>query len=174
MPDGLIKCPQCRKELPQTSFAGLPLDERCRDCIPPDTAERLYDKRIQEAGHAVAQILDANEHGMSLKPLERMVNLAYDAWGGPNAFMTDVVTWIKDLAISPKGKGSALSNAMKLLNLHAKVDRMKLEDNWKQMDDDTLRATLKIKLMALLTEAQLDQGKKEAKGKILGDMDDAS
>ncbi len=111
---------------------------------------------------------------MSLKPLERMVNLAYDSWGGPNAFMNDVVQWIKDLSVTPKGKSSALSNAMKLLNLHAKVDRMKLEDNWKSMDDDTLRATLKIKLMALLTEAQTDEAKKKAKGTLLGNDDPTS
>lgn len=171
MPQDSFKCTGCRKELPATSFAGLPLDTRCRDCIPPDTAMEIYDKRVQEAGHTVAQILDANEHGMSLKPLERMVNLAYDSWGGPNAFMTDVVQWIKDMAVNPKGKATALSNAMKILNLHAKVDRMKLEDNWKTMDDDTLRATLKIKLMALLAEAQTDEGKKRAKDHLLGDDD---
>lgn len=172
MPQDSAKCPSCKKELPSVEFTGLPLDQRCRSCIPPEAAMSLYDKRVQEAGHTVAQILDANEHGMSLKPLERMVNLAYDSWGGPNAFMTDVVQWIKDLSVTPKGKSSALSNAMKILNLHAKVDRMKLEDNWKQMDDDTLRATLKIKLMALLTEAQVDDAKRKAKDHLLGETDD--
>ncbi len=134
----------------------------------------LYDRRVQEAGHTVAQILDANEHGISLKPLERMVNLAYDSWGGPNAFMVDVVQWIKDLSATPRGKAAALSNAMKILNLHAKVDRMKLEDDWKQMDDTTLRATLKIKLMALLSEAQTDEAKKKAKEHLLGTDDPTS
>jgi hypothetical protein len=164
----LTKCPQCKKELPLTSFRGLPLDQRCDDCIPEDVKWSLYDKRVQEAGQTVASILDASEHGMSLKPLERMVTLAYDAFGGPNVFMENVAQWMKDLSATPKGKGAALNAAMKILNLHAKVDRMKLEDDWKQMDDTTLRATLKIKLMALLSEAQTEQAKKIAKDQLLG------
>lgn len=172
MPDK--KCPACEQIFDLTSFEGLPLDERCRNCIPTDVAMALYDKRIQEAGHTMAQILDANDHGVSLKPLERMVSLAYDNWGGANAFMGDVVQWIRDLAITPKGKASALSNAMKLLNLHAKVDRMRLDEDFKRMDDATLRETVKLKLMALFAEASIDDAKKKAKGQLLGGDDPTS
>lgn len=165
-------CPQCGLEKAITTFECLPLDERCSHCIPADTARELYDKRVQQAGQKLAQILDANEASKGLKPLERMVSQAYDSWGGPAAFMEDGVTWIKDLAANPRTKAAAVQAWHKLLTLHAKVDRMKLEDDWKQMDDETLRANLQLKLMALLAETETDKAKKDTIDKLTGPLDD--
>jgi hypothetical protein len=120
----------------------------------------LYDDKVKLAGQKFSQVLDAAGKAKSLKPLERMVGQCYDAWGGSAAFCEDVVTWIKDLAGSGRGKSMAVMAAMKLLTLHAKVDRMKLEDDWKAMDDATLRSTLKVKMLQLFAEAQADSGKK--------------
>lgn len=166
------KCPACKKEKEQAHFHGLPLDQRCVECIPTDTAMVLYDKRVQEAGQTVAAIFDANDQGVGLRPLETMVSLAYDAFGGPHVFMKNVVQWIEELGSNPRTKGAALTNAMKLLGLHAKVDRMRLDEDFKRMDDETLRATLKIKLMALATEAMADEAKKSAVKSILDNDDD--
>lgn len=163
------ECPACKKDKGPEHFHGLPLDVRCKDCIPPDTAMAIYDKRVQEAGHTLSKILDANEQGISVKPLERMVSLAYESWGGPNVFMKDVVTWIQELGNNPKTKGVALVNAMKLLNLHAKVDRMRLDEDFKRMDDDTLRESIKLKIMALFAEASNEEAKAKAMKSILGD-----
>ncbi len=164
-----IHCPACDKPWPSTDFECLPLDNRCRRCIPSDVAMRLYDKRVQQAGHTMAQILDANSHNVSLKPLETMVSLAYDCYGGPRAFMEDAMNWIKDLALTGRGKGVAVSHMMKLLQLHAKVDRMRLDEDFKRMDDETLRATIKMKMMALFAEAATEEGKKTAMKTILGE-----
>jgi len=163
------KCPACNKEKGQEHFHGMPLDLRCKDCIPADTAMLVYDKRVREAGQTVAAIFDANDQGVSVRPLETMVSLAYEAFGGPHIFMQNVVEWIKELGNNPRTKGVALVNAMKLLNLHAKVDRMRLDEDFKRMDDETLRATLKIKLMALASEAMADEAKKGAIQSILGE-----
>jgi len=166
------KCPACKKIKEQAHFHGLPLDQRCVECIPSDIAMVLYDKRVQEAGQTVAAIFDASDQGVSLRPLETMVALAYDAFGGPHIFMRNVVQWIEELSTNPRTKGIALTNAMKLLGLHAKVDRMRLDEDFKRMDDETLRATLKIKLMALATEAMADEAKAKAIKNVLGGDDD--
>lgn len=162
-----LLCPACKRNLPVTAFAYLPVDERCHACVPRDQAMQLYDLKVKQAGQVVAQILDGQDSVKGLKPLERMVSLAYDAWGGEHAFMEDVITWIKDLSAHQKNKGQAVNAAMKLLALHAKVDRMKFEDEWKQMDDEQLRNTLKMKMLELLAEAATDGARKEAVAALL-------
>jgi hypothetical protein len=164
-----LTCHQCGQLLPITNFGHLPLDKRCNRCIPVDMAMKLHDARVQEAGHVVAQLFDAHDAGKGLKPLERMVSQVYDAWGGSAAFCEDVVEWIKDLAEQGRGKGSAVNAAMKLLTLHAKVDRMRLDEDFKKMDDETLRASIKIRLAALLAETEEESAKEKAVKKILGD-----
>lgn len=166
-----LLCPTCGQWKDLSHFSGLPVDKRCLDCVPTDEAARIWDLRVAKAGQTFAQLMDASGKGSSLKPLERMVSGAYDAWGGPQAFCEDIVTWIKELADTGRGKGSAINAAMKLLTLHAKVDRMKLEDDWKQMDDDTLRATLKLRMLELFAEAQSEQNKKQIKDEVLGIQD---
>ncbi len=163
------KCPACQRERGTEFFHGIPLDQRCVECVPTGTAMELYDKRVIEAGQTVAAIFDANEAGVSVRPLETMITLAYDAFGGPHRFMKNVVQWIEELGANPKTKGVALVNAMKLLNLHAKVDRMRLDEDFKRMDDETLRATIKAKAMALAVEAMSDEAKKKAFKNILGE-----
>lgn len=155
-------CPQCNRDLPETNFECLPIDARCDRCIPQEKAMQMYDQRVQKAGTKLAKILDAAGSGKGLRPLERMVTQCYDAWGGSAAFCEDVVQWIKEMSMQGRGKGMAINAAMKLLALHAKVDRMKLEDDWKQMDDATIRDTLKLRLMELMAEAAEESGKKEA------------
>lgn len=168
------KCPQCDKDLPTTSFECRPLDLRCNRCIPQDKALELYDQRVKQAGTKLSRILDASAGAKGLKPLERMVTQCYDAWGGSAAFCEDVVEWIKDLASQGRGKGAAVNAAMKLLALHGKVDRMKLEDDWKQMDDATIQASLKMRLRELMVEVELEDGKKDTMGLLLeGDAKDA-
>ncbi len=164
-------CPQCKEQRPTTSFECLPLDLRCNRCIPADTAMALYDARVQQAGQKISQILDASGAGANLAPVERMLSQAYDRWGGAGAFMEDVVGWIKDLAASGRGKGAAVNACMKMLALHAKVDRMKLEDDWRAMDDEQIRATLKVKMLALLSDGMLEDAKKSAVKGILGGND---
>jgi len=161
-------CPQCKEWFPKTHFTCLPLDLRCNKCIPGEVAAVLYDQKVEKAGQVMSKIFDQNPANASLRPLERMINGAYDAWGGPGAFCNDVVKWMKDLGDTPRGKSAAVSAAMKLMALHAKVDRMRLEDDWKQMDDQTLRDTLKVKMMALMAEAQTEDAKKIAKNKLIG------
>lgn len=156
------QCPACKRVLPLTDFAYIPVDERCQACVPRDQAMALWDLKQQQAGQTIARILDSQDSYKTLKPLERMVSLAYDAWGGEHAFMEDVVEWIKDMGSHNKTKGAAINAVMKLLALHAKVDRMKFEDDWKQMDDQTLRDTLKMRMMELFAEASEDRAKKEA------------
>ena len=158
--------------MPVTSFGQLPLDLRCTRCIPVDLAMKLHDARIQEAGHVVAQLFDANDAGKGLKPLERMVSQVYDAWGGSAAFCEDVVEWIKDLADQGRGKGAAVQASLKLLTLHAKVDRMRLDEDFKKMDDATLLATIKLKIKQLAKEAQEGLSKEDAIKKILGNKPD--
>lgn len=169
MSDEKLFCPQCKEWFPKLNFGCLPLDIRCNRCIPTDVAMKLHDDRIKEAGHVVAQLFDANEAGRTLAPLERMVSQAYDAWGGSTAFCEDVVCWIKDLAETGRGKGAAVSAALKLLTLHAKVDRMRLDEDFKKMDDESLKAAMKLRIMQLFAETQEETVKQKAMKKILGE-----
>jgi len=147
-----LQCPGCLAWKPVIEFDGLPVGEkRCQACVPVDQAMRIQDLRVKKAGQVIAKLFDANEAGKGLRPLEQMVSQGYDAWGGPVAFMEDVVTWIKDMGDHPKTKPQAVQAALKLLGFHAKVDRMKLEDDWKQMDDETLKATLIVRMTELLS-----------------------
>lgn len=166
-----LHCPTCGQWKDKHHFGGIPVDKRCVDCVPPSEAAMIYDLRVEKAGQTFAQLMDANAKGGTLKPLERMVSGAYEAWGGPAAFCEDLVMWIKELADTGRGKGTAINAAMKLLTLHAKVDRMKLEDDWKQMDDDTLKATLKLRMLELFAEAQSEQNKKKVTSEVMGIAD---
>lgn len=161
-PTDLRQCPQCQKDLPVTAFECLPLDLRCNRCIPMHQAMDLYDKRVQKAGHTLAQVLDQVGAATDLGPVERMLGRAYDSWGGEAAFMEDGVNWIKELADNPRSKGMAVSAWLKLLYLHSKVDRMKLEDDWKSMEEDQIKARLKEKMTAMFAEITLEDAK--AKG----------
>jgi hypothetical protein len=163
-------CPQCKQHWPKTNFECLPLDLRCNRCIPADTAMQLYDKRVQQAGQKLAQILDASESNKGLRPVERMLSRGYEAWGGEAAFMEDGINWIKSLADNPRTRSLAVAAWGKILALHAKVDRMKLEDDWRQMDDETLRETLKMKILELGSEAIEDQAKDKTKKFLLGEQ----
>jgi hypothetical protein len=163
-----LMCPACKRVLPSTDFNYLPVDDRCSSCVPRDQAMALWDLKSKQAGQTMARILDSTDSYKTLKPLERMVSLAYDAWGGEAAFMEDAVTWIKELSEHPKTKGQAVNALMKLLALHAKVDRMKFEDDWKHMDDQQLRDTLKMRMMALFAEASIEQAKEQGKNELLG------
>ncbi len=162
-------CPQCKGTYPLTDFEGLPQDVRCNRCIPRDEALKLYDRKVQAAGQKLTQIMDSAQGAKSLKPVERLLSEAYDAWGGPGAFAGDVVGWIKDLAnmAGGKGKSAAVSASIKLLQLHARIDKMKVEDDWRKMDDATLRETIKIKMLALFAEATADDAKRDTLSLII-------
>lgn len=147
-----------------THFNGLPLELRCNKCVPADVAMAVYDDKVKLAGQKLAQALEGIGGKQNLQPLERLVRGFYDVWGGEKPFLEDVVSWTKDLGSNPRTKGSALGICMKILALHSKVDRLKKEDDWKQMDDATLKATLTMRMMALMAEAEeegkIDSGKK--------------
>jgi hypothetical protein len=162
-----IFCPQCKEWHPSTSFECLPLDLRCNKCVPTDVAMVLYDKRVQQAGQKISQIVDASE-GRGLRPLERLVDGIYDAWGGPQAFCDDAVAWAKDLAASGRGKGAALSFMAKLLAIHAKVEKTRVEDDWNKLTKAEIKARLTLKLTAILADEESGPAKKNAIKKILG------
>lgn len=166
-----IFCPQCKEWYPETHFMGLPLDLRCNKCIPQDAAMTVYDEKAKLAGQTMAKIFDANDKAKTLKPVERMVTQAYDSWGGAAAFMEDWVTYVKEMAANPRTKPAAVSAMNKILALHAKVDRMKMEDDWKQMDDETLRSTLKLRMLELLSETAIEDGKKRGLDLLGGTSD---
>lgn len=163
-----VSCPQCKGWFPPTDFECLPFDVRCKRCVPVDVAYNLYDKRVQLAGQKVAQIVDAADGGKRLRPLERMIDGIYDAWGGPQALCEDAVSWAKDLAASGRGKGIALGFISKLLAIHAKVEKTKVEDDWNQLTEKEIKARLVLKLAALQAEFDAPQAKKDAIKKILG------
>lgn len=162
------KCPQCKEDRPVAAFEHLPSDPRCDMCITTAEAMRLYDVNREKAGKALARVMDAVKAGKGLKPLERMVSQFYDAWGGSSAFTEDLATWIKDLASNPRSKGAAVQAAMKMLALHGRIDRMKFEDDWRQMDDASLRQNLKLKMAQLLAEVSDGDGKKTALEHLMG------
>ncbi len=145
-------CPECKTWYPATHFECLPLDLRCNRCIPVEAAMVLYDKKKEKAGQIIAQILDGSEGEKSLRPVERMLVDAYEAFGGPKVFMEKVMGWINDLASNPRTKPAAVNAAMKIISLHGKVDRNKMENDWRQMDTDTLRDALERKLRGILEE----------------------
>lgn len=168
-------CPQCKEWKEKASFTLLPLDLRCQGCVAlsSDQAMELYDKKVELAGQKISQLLDGVEHARSLKPLERMLDMFYDQYGGGHVFMGDVVTWIKQIADKPGGKGlsTAVAAAMKILQLHAKVDRMKIEEDWNQLSKEEIKTKLQLKMMAILAEAELPGVKKSAIKGLLGGND---
>lgn len=154
------QCPACKQFKELTHFSARPVDNRCDICLPPDQAMVAYDKKVQLAGNKWASMLSQAEKGTTLAPLERMLQAAYDEWGGTQSYVHDLVTWIKDLADCGK-TNAAVAHMMAMLKLHAKVDHMRLEDNWKQMDDATLKSTLQLKMMALMAEMDKESAKGE-------------
>jgi hypothetical protein len=165
--DKKIFCPQCKEWYDSTHFQCRPLDLRCDKCIPPEVRAILYDQRVQEAGKQVAAVVDAAGDARNLRPLERMIDGIYDAWGGPTALCEDAVSWAKDCAATGK-KGIALSFISKLLAIHAKVEKTRVEDDWNQLSKAEIKARLTLKLTAILAESEAPQVKKDAIKKILG------
>lgn len=165
-------CPQCKQTLPKINFEQLPLDLRCRNCIPTQVAAVLYDERVKQAGQKLAQIFDGVESSKNLRPVERMIEGVYEAWGGPAIYCQDLVEYIKALTTGPKKNYSAAVTAMgKLLALHAKVDRMKMEDDWKHMEEEQIRDRLKVKLAQLAAEVAFGEQKPEILKGLMGGND---
>lgn len=152
------KCSQCGEWKPLTRFSCLPLDKRCDTCLPPSdpVAMQLWDKRLDLAQRKVAQIFDASEKAGELEPLERQVKSIYDAWGGPDAFSQDVVEWIKRMA-DQGAYAKAVNAAINVMKIHGRIDKMKQEDDWKAMDDENVKAALKLKLANLVAESMLEE-----------------
>ena len=165
-------CPQCKQQRPLTDFEALPLDLRCKACIPVDQALVLYDKRVQQAGNKLSQVLESAK-ATELRPLEQMLDGLYDAWGGAAPFCEDLVRWINEKAdeVGGKGRRVAIDSAIKLLQLHAKVDSLKIEEDWNQLSRDQIEERLRKKMMALWVEQNLPEEKANAIKHIMGGSD---
>lgn len=170
MPDEpkLVMCPQCKVKRPSTDFRNLPLDLRCHQCVPQAEAIALYDKNVQAAGKAVAQLFDATKGAIDLGPVEKMLTGFYGSWGGEHAFTEDVVRWIKNLGDNPRTRAAAVSASMKILALHAKADKMKLDEDIARMDDDALQKDINMRLLALMAPGMTEDTKKAAMKYLLG------
>ena len=53
-----LLCPACKRVLPLTDFAYIPVDERCHACVPRDQAMALWDLKQKQAGQTIARILE--------------------------------------------------------------------------------------------------------------------
>ena len=147
-------CSACLEVKPTTHFDCLPADPRCRDCLPVDVARAKSQELIDLAHRKLAQIFDANEKDAGLPALETMIKSAYGAWGGTHTFCQDIKAGY-DALVAQKKYNAAVNVQMGLMKLHARVDKMKQEDDWRQMDDDRLKESLQIQLMHLLAVAAL-------------------
>lgn len=168
--DDQLFCPQCKTWFPKTSFSCLPLDLRCNKCIPQDAALKLYDDKLKFAGQQIGKLMDASDAGKGLKPLERMVDGIYDAWGGVNAFCQDAAEWCKDLAQKGR-KGQALQFMAKVLAIHGKVDKLKIEDDWNKMTKEEIKQRLALKMAAILAESKLPGVKDQILRNLMDEKD---
>lgn len=144
-------CPQCKERKPLTYFGHLPADNRCESCIPEDVAHSKSQELIDKAHRKLAQILDANEKAVGLPALEQMLHGVYSAWGGVSTFCHDIKEG-HDALVAQKKYNQALNAQLGIMKLHARVDKMRQEDDWRQMDDDRLKESLQIQLMSLLAD----------------------
>lgn len=163
-------CPGCKKKRASTSFEGLPLELRCNHCVDSDKMLQIKDLNIDLAGKKLGQVLDAAGKGMSLPPLETAVAGLYDVWGGPRGLFKDFYDWTQACAASKK-YSAAINAVVNILKLHAKVDRMKMEDDWKSMTDEQVRDKLKQKVSALIAEISVEDAKGEFRKKLEGGDD---
>lgn len=168
--DKKLFCPQCKEWYPVTHFNSLPLDLRCNKCLPIEATMALYDQKVALAGQKVAQVLDEAEVGRSLKPLARLVDGYYDAFGGANALCEAAAQWTKDLAATGK-KSQALSFVAKMMSIHAKVEKTQVEEDWNNLTKAEIKARLAMKMAAILAESEAPELKKAAIRKITGEME---
>lgn len=166
-----VFCPACKTLRPKLDFECLPLDLRCKRCIPVDTAMELYDKRVQQAGQKIAQIVDSAGTARSLRPLERLLDGIYDSWGGVAVLCEDAVRWAKDMGENPRTKGQALKFITNLLAIHAKVEKTKIDDDWNQMSKDEIKAKLTLRLTEIMMQSEAPAAKQAAIKQILGGND---
>lgn len=162
-PDGTKTqvCPQCNERKPLTHFELLPADCRCTACVPLDVHRAKSQELVDRAQRKLAQILDANAKSAGLPALEQLINGLYGAWGGVNTFCHDIKDGFDALVAQKKYK-QAVDVQLGVLKLHARVDKMRQEDDWRQMDDDRLKESLQLQLMNLLAD--------DEKLKAMGDL----
>jgi hypothetical protein len=144
-------CYQCGERKPITHFNHLPADKRCATCIPTDVAHAKSQELIDLAHRKLAQILDANEKAVGLPALEQLIHGIYGAWGGVSTFCHDIKD-SHDALVAQKKYHQALNAQLDVMKLHARVDKMRQEDDWRQMDDERLKESLQIQLMSLLAD----------------------
>jgi hypothetical protein len=146
-------CPACNEIKPLTHFEFLPADHRCTACVPVDVTSVNRQKLIDLAQRKLAQIFDANERAVGLPALEQLLNGIYGAWGGVNSFCHDIKDNYDSL-VEQKKFNAAANVQLGVMKLHARVDKMKLEDDWRTMDDDRLKESLQLQLMHLMADEE--------------------
>lgn len=150
------KCPGCQQFKDSSEFNCRPSDQRCNVCLPADVAMVAFERNAELAGKKVAAIFDKVETAKSLGPVERLIQAGYEQWGGEQQFMHDWVACVKNLMDANKHHAAA-QNMMSFLKLHAKVDHMRMEDDWRNMDDDKVEARLKQRMATLMAKMEADK-----------------
>jgi hypothetical protein len=150
------QCPACQQFKDVTLFTARPVDERCDVCLPVDQAMVAMDKKVQLAHDKMAAIFDAVEKGQSLGPIERVLQAGYEAFGGEHQLMLKWAECVNNLMDTNKYHAAA-QNIMSFFKLHAKVDHMRMEDDWRNMDDAKVEATLQRKMKALMAKMERDE-----------------
>jgi hypothetical protein len=155
-------CQACKQQKPLDHFTALPFDHRCNVCLPPDTdIAVLRDKQADEARRRLAAVTDSVERHQSLEPVERLLMGIYGAFGGSHVFCEYLAGGIKQL-YEIKKTPQAVAASINLLRLNSKVDKLKAEDDWRQMDDATLKEALRMKSLGILAELAIDDAQKAA------------
>ncbi len=119
-----------------------------------------YDANVQLAGKKWAAVVDKVGKTTGLGPVERMLQSYYTEWGGEEQFAHDLVQCHKNLIDTNKFHAAA-QNMAAMLKLHAKIDRDRMEDNWRQMDDASVDQNLQKKMIALMAKMEADKAKRE-------------
>lgn len=161
-------CPQCKEWQPLTHFNALPLDLRCSKCIPITAALALYEDKVKLAGQKVCQLVDAADECRSLRSLSGMLEDFYDAWGGRMSLTADAVEWCKDLGSTPRGKAHALSFLAKVLSIHSKVEKTKVDEDWNKLSKAEIKAKLTVLLTDILARSELPEAKQQAIQRLIG------
>lgn len=159
-------CPQCNEERLVTEFEGLPVDKRCRECIPPYELPTLRERKLAAASTAFQNII-AKTRGKEPKipHLNQLLAGLFNKWGGVEPFVSQYYSIIQQLA--ERSPSSAANHFKEIFKLFRDASKMQQVDDINQMNEAQTRREMQLGAFEIMAKLTVDQAHKELLMRVL-------
>jgi hypothetical protein len=162
-----MTCPECKKHRSKLEFEFLPIDARCKHCIPDQDYYDLREECKLQAARNFAQIVDmANVAAPNAPSINEFLGHFYEEWGGGRMFVHDLAMQLKTAMQLRPGSDAVIKNLLAIAKLTHSASSLQQQEDLARMSDEQIRERNKINALAVLSEVVQD----DAKGKLLAEL----